>query len=922
MSYLQIMVATANALVFGRGRPRPALHALIVGVIALSAVVVGFVLALRIGGQGFDVRLSYAAQVLAATICTMCTGWRGLHVKGSQRLAWLAIAVVGLCDLIGCAANSWTEAVLLQTRTQHMPSDITSLIGMPFGLVGLIMLARAHIRFGRSRTLIDGMIILGSSIFALWALVFGPLLRGGYLTSNILVLSTPVTDLAYTLVLIGIAVKARPEDARAIFYLSAGLAFGAVSDLVLSIQNLNSHFVSGYIWDEGWIMAFLLAALAAVTAQQTEGPRPRSEVPTGRAWHTYIPYAAVVFAAIGAVYALTFTSAGLDRVLGWDGAVLITLLTVRQALALRENYSLASELGSRTAELRSSEARFRSLVQNSSDAILVVDVNGKVSYVSPSADRVLGIPFGEMVEHDLQSYTHPDDREGVTRALADATGLTQQPRLEFRVRDAAGNWRHLEARPSDLLEDPNVTGIVLNTRDVTERHELEEQLRYQAFHDPLTGLANRARFRDRLEFALARAERQNSSVAIVFLDLDDFKDVNDTLGHHVGDLLLVEVARRLHLALRATDTPARLGGDEFAVLLEGDISEALAQRVGRRIIEAIAAPMTIEGTGMTLHASMGIAIGDSSTQAANLLRQADIAMYRAKSTGKADLAIFDADMDLTAHSRMQFAVDMNDAIQSGQIEAYFQPIVDIPSGDIVGAEALARWTHPTRGLLLPADFIELAEETGQIIELGRQMLTQGCQQVSGWQETHPGVSVAVNISGRHFRSQTLVADVQAALSQAKINGELLVIEVTESTLVSDIDESKRQMEMLRRLGVRIALDDFGTGYSSLGYLHELPVDILKIDRSFIVATGENSKRRELVTAIQRLGQALSLTTVAEGVETKEQLEALRTLGVDQAQGYYWAKPMPAAEAKDLMTWGKFPSQEVLARGKPHHAEAG
>jgi diguanylate cyclase (GGDEF)-like protein/PAS domain S-box-containing protein len=803
-----------------------------------------------------------------------------------------------------------------------MASDITSLIGAPFGLVSLIMLARAHLRFGRSRTLIDGLIVLGSSIFALWALVFGPLLRGGYLTSNILVLSTPVTDLAYTLVLIAIGVRARPEDARALFYLAAGLAFAAVSDLVLAIQDLNSHFVSGYIWDQGWIVAFLLSALAGATAQQTEGPRPRGQMPTGRAWHTYIPYAAVVFAAVGAVYALTFTKQGLDRVLGWDGAALITLLTVRQALALRENFSLASELGSRTAELRSSEARFRSLVQNSSDAILVVDGNGKLSYISPSADRVLGIPFGDMLDHDLQSYTHPDDRESLTNALDDGTGLSLQSRLEFRVRDAAGNWRHLEARPSDLLDDPNVKGIVLNTRNVTERHELEEQLRHQAFHDPLTGLANRARFRDRLEFALARAGRQNSSVAIVFLDLDDFKDVNDTLGHHVGDLLLVEVARRLRLALRATDTPARLGGDEFAVLLEGDISEALAQRVGRRIIEDISAPMTIEGTGMTLHASMGIAIGDSTSQAANLLRQADIAMYRAKSTGKADLAVFDAGMDVTAHSRMQFAVDMNEAIQTGQIEAYFQPIVAIATGEIVGAEALARWAHPTRGLLPPSEFIELAEETGQIIELGRQMLEQGCTRVAGWQKAHPGAYVGVNISSRHFRSQTLVHDVETAMRQARIDGKLLVIEVTESTLLSDIEESNRQMQILRDLGVRIALDDFGTGYSSLGYLHELPVDILKIDRSFIVASSENPKRRELVTAIHRLGHALSLTTVAEGVETKEQLEALRVLGVDQAQGYYLAKPMRAEEADELMAWGRFPSREIVARGEPHRAGAG
>jgi diguanylate cyclase (GGDEF)-like protein/PAS domain S-box-containing protein len=914
------MVSAANILVFGRGRSRPRLHALIVAVVALLAIVVGLVLALRIGGQSFDVRLSYAAQVLAAATCVACTGWRGLHVKGSQRLAWLCIAGVVLTDLIGCAGNSWTEAVLLQPRTQHMPSDVTSLIGVPFGLVSLIMLARAHLRFGRSRTLIDGLIILGSFIFALWALLFGPLLRGGYLTSNILVLSTPVTDLAYALVLITVAARARPEDARAIFYLGTGVAVGAISDLVLSIQNLSSNFVSGYIWDEGWIVAFLIGALAGATAQQTKGPRPSGQVPTGRAWHTYIPYAAVVFAAVGAIYALTFTSQGLDRVLGWDGAALITLLTVRQALALRENFSLTSELDSRTAELRSSEARFRSLVQNSSDAILVVDGSGTISYVSPSADRVLGIPFGEMLGDDLQSYVHADDRENLSRALRESIGSTQQLRLEFRMR-GAGSWRHLEATPSDLLDDPNVRGIVLNTRDVTERHELEEQLRYQAFHDPLTGLANRARFRDRLEFALARAERQNTSIGIVFLDLDDFKDVNDTLGHHVGDLLLVEVARRLHEALRVTDTPARLGGDEFAVLLEGDITEALAQRVGRRIIEAISAPMTIEGTGLTLHASMGIAIGDSSSHAANLLRHADIAMYQAKSKGKADLTMFDAGMDLTTHSRMQFAVDMNEAIQSGQIEAFFQPIVDISSGEIVGAEALARWDHPTRGLLSPEDFIELSEETGQIIELGQQMLERGCQQVASWQKARPGVYVSVNISGRHFRDQTLVNDVETALRQARITGDLLVIEVTESALLSDIDESKRQMNQLRELGVRIALDDFGTGYSSLGYLHELPVDILKIDRSFIAATSENPKRGELVTVIHRLGQALSLTTIAEGVETKEQLEALRTLGVDQAQGYYFARPMPAVAASELMG-GQFPSWEILARGKPHPAEAG
>jgi diguanylate cyclase (GGDEF)-like protein/PAS domain S-box-containing protein len=586
---------------------------------------------------------------------------------------------------------------------------------------------------------------------------------------------------------------------------------------------------------------------------------------------------------------------------------MLAALALRQSIALQENRRLAQGLRDQADILRASEARFRSLVQNSSDSIIVLDAMGLITYVSPTADMILGHPHAELIGAPLVSLVHPEDQHSIQEHLISTdTAERGWAAIQFRTNDSSGQWRYLEVIPTNLLDDPNVHGIVLNTRDITDRRNLEEQLHHQTLHDPLTGLANRALLRDRVERALLHGRAGANQVALLFVDLDDFKDVNDTLGHGIGDRLLAEVGKRIGESLRSTDTAARLGGDEFAVLLEHGVNQEEAVKVASRILETIREPMEIDGTPLTAGASIGIALGDSRHNTEDLLRRADVAMYQAKNVGKGSFAIFDDSMDLMVVARLQFEMEMHRALTEDELVAFYQPIVNVTSGRIEGVEALVRWQHPTRGMLPPSEFVDLAEETGQIVALGNVMLLQACAKAASWVDIKGrGPYVSVNISSRHFQSRTLVGDVSFALQTTGLPGERLVIEVTESALLDNVHESMKQMENLREMNVRIALDDFGTGYSSLGYLRELPVDILKIDRSFVIDLGVSEQPVEFLRAIHALSSSLHLSTIAEGVEDASQLGLLQDLGIERIQGYLFSRPVTADAFTELLKAGPF-----------------
>jgi len=548
--------------------------------------------------------------------------------------------------------------------------------------------------------------------------------------------------------------------------------------------------------------------------------------------------------------------------------------------------------------LRSSEERFRSLVEESADVVVVFDAAGLVTFVSASLHRVLGYRPEDWIGHLPADCVDPADRELLAQRWAD---IMRSPgtiaRADVRVVAADGSWRWCTLVLRNLLADPSIEAVVANFTDITERVQLEVQLRHQAFHDPLTNLANRALLADRIAHALARSERNREEVAIILFDLDGFKTVNDSLGHSIGDTLLQKVSERLLANLRSGDTAARLGGDEFAVLVEGTDALSRGRALAERLIAALAIPLTLPGREVVLRASFGLAVPDPDhlTTAEELLRNADMAMYRAKAVGKGGMAVFEAHMHAAALARLELDAELRAALTEGQFVLHYQPVVSLPDGRLQGVEALIRWNHPSRGLLGPAEFIQVAEETGLVVEIGQWVLDTACTQLAEWQAGPGPVRMAVNLSARQLTSPGFVEGVAAAIHTSAADPARLTLELTESLLMADTSTAQSVLGALRRLGVRIALDDFGTGYSSLSYLHRFPIDCLKVDKSFVDGLGSSDGDASVISGIVGLASALGLTVVAEGVETAVQADLLAELGCEMAQGFFFGRPMPASE---------------------------
>ncbi len=559
------------------------------------------------------------------------------------------------------------------------------------------------------------------------------------------------------------------------------------------------------------------------------------------------------------------------------------------------------------------------MIQNSSDVVAVVGADGTTHYVSPAVERILGHKPENSIGRSIFTapMMHPDDVERVRQIFAWLVGSPgTSATADFRMRHIEGRWIHVEAIGKNLLNDQTIQGIVINYRDVTERKSFEERLRYQAFHDSLTGLPNRALFMDRLEHALVRMERRKRPAAVLFLDLDNFKLVNDSLGHEVGDRLLTLVAERLRGCLRAEDTVARFGGDEFTVLLEDVADESDAARVADQITWALKVPFSLEGREVFVNASIGIALSATDRdRPSDLLRNADVALYRAKASGKASCEVFDIAMNIQTLERLDLEADLRRAIERREFVNFYQPQLELLTGRIVGWEALVRWKHPERGMIPPFAFLPVAEETGLITQIGNLVLEEACRQAKEWQELHPAdasMKMSVNLSARQFnRPDELVREVGRALEETGLAPESLVLEITESMIMGNVEHNVDVLKRIKALGIRVAIDDFGTGYSNLAYLKHFPVDILKVDKSFVDGLGENAEDTAIVKAVVSLAHALNLRTVAEGIETTDQLERLWALGCELGQGYYFSEPLPAREASALLT----ASPELHTKGR-------
>ncbi|HWL90122.1 MAG TPA: EAL domain-containing protein [Actinomycetota bacterium] len=580
--------------------------------------------------------------------------------------------------------------------------------------------------------------------------------------------------------------------------------------------------------------------------------------------------------------------------------------------ALTSQVALALDSAALTEDLlrQQTEARFRSLVQNSTDVVMVVDTDSTVRYVSPSVEGVFGYDASELENTKLTRLIHPDDKTQVLQflTLSGREGATSTGLIESRMRHRDDFWLHIETLRTDLMHDPNVKGIVLNSRDVSERKAFEEQLSHQAFHDSITGLANRALFRDRVEHALERLTRNADPVSVLFMDLDDFKTINDSLGHAAGDRLLGEVGERLRTCLRTPDTAARLGGDEFAILIEDGGESVGAAAVAGRILEALDGPFLLDGKEVFVRASIGIAtsgVGRTTGPegAEELLRNADVAMYIAKEAGKNRFQIFEPEMHDTALRRLELKADLQRAVENEEFVLYYQPVIRLESGDIEGFEALVRWNHPTRGLVMPLDFIPLAEETGLVVQIGTWVLREACRQGDLLQRIVPEAAplhMAVNLSARQLQRPEIVQEIARVLLEAGLPPECLVLEITESVMMQDMALSNERLTQLKQLGVLLAVDDFGTGYSSLNYIRRFPVDILKVDKSFVDGVSDGGEESALTAAIIELAGILNLRPVAEGIERADQLDKLLELHCELGQGYYFSKPLPIEGVVELL----------------------
>jgi diguanylate cyclase (GGDEF)-like protein/PAS domain S-box-containing protein len=573
-----------------------------------------------------------------------------------------------------------------------------------------------------------------------------------------------------------------------------------------------------------------------------------------------------------------------------------------RALASQVALALDSAVLSEEVHRRRGEARFASLVRHASDLITVLQPDTTVTYQSPSIERILGYVPQELLGQRFDGLAPAGDRERLAGCVAAASDGERVQSLECSLTRRDGETRQFEILFTNLIEDEHVGGILLSARDVSERKAFEAELAHQAFHDPVTGLANRVMFAEQVRQAIARARREHRMPAVIFLDLDDFKTVNDSLGHAAGDEVLVEVARRLDESVRGADIAARFGGDEFAVLLEDVAHSQDAADAAQRILELLAQPMHAGHRQVTLGGSIGISMfgPEDPRDADELIRDADAAMYIAKRDGKGGYRLFEPAMHEGVVARLELRNDLQRALATDQLELHYQPVIRLADGSLSGVEALLRWNHPERGLVSPVEFIPIAKETGLIIPIGRWVLREGCRHARRL-EAHDGppLSMSVNLSLKQIQHSDIVADVRDALDEAGLAPERLTLEITESVLMDDTELAVSRLRDLKALGVRLALDDFGTGYSSLSYLSRFPVDILKMDRSFL-REGSTPDSHSLASAVVGLGNTLALEVVAEGIEAPDQADSLRALGCDLGQGFLFAHPLDAETSLAFM----------------------
>jgi diguanylate cyclase (GGDEF)-like protein/PAS domain S-box-containing protein len=845
-----------------------------------------------VGGAQVTHYVGLFSDVPAAFVSVVIVGATACYLpRGTLRTAWALLAVALGLYFAGVAIGtvSWLRGI----DPFPGPADLFySLFYLTGAAAALCFIRAAAVRVPWVQLSIDATIfVVGFGAF-FWFLVIRPtvaahevdLLRQG------LTLAYAGFDCVLVLMLgVVLLAGAGIERGRRVpVLLLIGIATMFFSDVLWSLAKVRGYYLPGQFQDVLYLCWYAPIAAAGCAQLRVGEPSARPASQTSDALTRSLPYAAVLAAFLMLAYFSRGAIGGPATVMTMVVFALTLLFMLRQGVVLRGDALVRERKAARIVE-----ARYASLIANASDVIMIVTAEGTLRFVSPASERTLGLKPEEMTGRSLAELWGGEDGERLRGFLAEVAAARSGTVGPVELRIERGSKRYvIEGVGSNLTADPAVQGLALNFRDISERKALEEQLRQLAFHDPLTLLANRNLFRDRVQHALTLAQRGQGFVAVMFLDLDNFKNINDSLGHDAGDRLLQAVAQRIVKTTRASDTVARLGGDEFAVLLEGITSVAEVERLADALIETLDAPFTLDSMEVRVGASVGVAFSSSHAGTEMLLSNADIAMYHAKAAGKNRYVTFKSQMQDMLHERLRLEADIGRALAREEFFLEYQPIVDLGSGALLGVEALVRWRHPEAGVLMPARFIQVVEECGQIDKLGRWVLKRACQDFCAWRGViagYEGLRLAVNISGRHLQHGELAQDVAQALHGAGLEAGNLVIELTESTIMYNTDANLERFHRLKALGVKLAIDDFGTGYSSLSYLHRFPIDILKIDRSFVSRLTNSDNGPELASAVITLGETLGLETVAEGIELEAQVQALVEFGCVAGQGFLFAK---------------------------------
>lgn len=671
--------------------------------------------------------------------------------------------------------------------------------------------------------------------------------------------------------------------------LALGVAATVLADVMRSVFQLRGDVVVGTVVVAVGVAAPVLIAAAALDPSMVGADRGASSALT-------LSFGRIVGLSVAALTPLTILLAlvvsdlgtSVTRVLAATSAIVVVVLALARMWGLIATVRSLSE--------RRGQDRLAAMVEHSSDIVLLVDERGHMQYASPGLLATLGHRPTDWVGRPMADLVAAEDTAAAEAELRRAVELGPQGVVQFEASlvRVDGQRRLVEATVANLLGGDAVDGVVVTLRDVTEQRDLERRLSHRAFHDELTGLANRALFLDRMDHALRVARPDSDPVVVLFVDLDDFKAVNDRYGHGVGDRLLSTIAERIRACVGDGDTPARLGGDEFAVLLEdrGGVDRALD--VAEDLLAALYQPVDIGDVELLVHGSVGVAVAAPGMSTSSLLRDADLAMYEAKRAGKGQIKIFDPAMRLIATRHLEYRSDLGAAIDEGHLRLVYQPMVDLRTGDVIGAEALVRWQHPDIGDIPPDEFIPIAERSGLIVPMGKWVLDESLRQARRWQERGPR-QVSINVSAVQLRTSGFAEQVGAALAIHALDPQRVILEITEGVLVEEIESESTTLAELRQLGVRIAIDDFGTGYCSLSYLQRFPVDIVKIARECVEELDAGPRSSTLAKTILQMTESLELPSIAEGIETRNQLAELRRLGCIIGQGFLLSAPIDGEE---------------------------